>query len=77
LRWAAPIKYRRWPRLTQLFTFDRIRLGAFGPRGYLDEIRIGTTSQDVGFAIPEPSTYALLGLGAFAMAGVRRRQQKA
>ena len=38
------------------FTFDRIRLGAFGPRGYLDEIRLGTTSQDVGFAIADPST---------------------
>ena len=57
------------------FTFDRIRLGKFdGNSGYLDEIRIGTAYGDVS-PVPEPSTYALLGLGAL-VALLRMRSAK-
>jgi len=63
------------------FTFDRVRLGKFSGdnSGYLDEFRLGTTAEDVGFApIPEPSVMALLGLSALGYAAMfRRRNRKA
>lgn len=58
------------------FGFDRVRLGKFnGDSGYLDEIRIGTTANDVGFAaVPEPSVFALVGLSVLGLAAHRRRR---
>jgi len=56
------------------WSFNRIRPFAGGTNaasvnavaeGHFDEFRMGTTFQDV--AVPEPSTYALLGLGALAL----------
>lgn len=42
----------------------------------IDELRFGSNLADVT-PIPEPSTFALLGLGALALTTVRRRRQKA
>ena len=66
---------------TTNFTFNRIRPFAGNPsgvnpaaQGLIDEIRIGDTFFDVA-PVPEPSTYALLGMGALAFAfGFRRRK---
>ena len=55
------------------FAFNRIRLGGFHQQGYLDEIRIGTTAMDVGF-IPEPSSFALVGLSVLGFVANRRRR---
>jgi len=58
------------------FAFDRIRLGGFHEQGYLDEFRLGTTAEAVGFAaIPEPSAFAALaGLSVLGLAALRRRR---
>lgn len=54
--------------------FDTISIG--GANGHVDEIRIATTFADAftGTAIPEPSSFALVGLGALALLARRRRQ---
>jgi hypothetical protein len=46
--------------------------GNIGAEGYLDEFRLGTTWADVT-PVPEPSTWALFGLGALALLLYRRR----
>jgi hypothetical protein len=46
--------------------------GGIGAEGYLDEFRLGTTWADVA-PVPEPSTYALIGLGALALILYRKR----
>ena len=58
--------------LFRAFSLSQIRLGSFGSQGDFDEIRIGTTFADVS-PIPEPSTVALLGLGALGLLAMRRR----
>jgi hypothetical protein len=45
------------------------------PNYFLDEIRVGTTFADVT-VVPEPSTYALFGLGALVMGIAYRRKAK-
>ena len=50
-----------------VLTWDRVRIqsGQIGEAtGLVDELRIGTTYADV---VPEPSTVALLSLGAMAL----------
>lgn len=43
--------------------------------GYsVDNLVIGTEAVDVGLAVPEPASLALLGLGGLAMLGRRRKQ---
>jgi len=54
------------------FGFDRIRLGSFGSRGAIDEIRLGTTFRDVA-PIPEPASAMLLGAGLLTLVVRRRR----
>jgi PEP-CTERM motif len=44
--------------------------------GLVKEVKIGTVYKPVG-AVPEPSTYALMGLGLVGMAFVARRKQQA
>ena len=70
------------------FTFNRIRpfagnpnaaSGNIGAEGYFDEIRIGETFNDVTLApIPEPSTFAMFGLGALFLGWqmMRRRRNR-
>lgn len=53
--------------------FDRIVTTAETATMNVDEFRVGTTWQDVS-PIPEPSTYALLGLGLAALVFLRRRK---
>jgi hypothetical protein len=58
-----------------VFTFDSVRM--YGSGGYFDEIRIGTTAQDVGFtsAIPEPSAWVgVAGSVALSFVGLCRRR---
>ena len=56
------------------FTFDRIRLGKFNAgSGYLDEIRIGTTFDDVA-PVPEPSTWLGAGLLVGLVSWSQRKQ---
>lgn len=64
------------------FGFNRIRpfagnpsaeAGNIGAQGYLDEIRIGETFLDVT-PVPEPSTWALVGLGLLAFLKFRRKR---
>ena len=57
-------------------TFDRIRLqsGANAPTFDYDEIRFATTEAEVLSAIPEPSTFGLLGLTTVGIAALRRRR---
>ena len=54
--------------------FDTISIG--GANGHVDEIRIATTFADAFTAtvVPEPSSFALVGLGALALLARRRRQ---
>lgn len=60
----------------QTFTFDTIELGGADPINTsgsvtFDEFRMGTSAADV--VVPEPSTYALVLLGAGALYALRRR----
>jgi hypothetical protein len=54
------------------FTFNRVRIGAFGGTGFIDEVRIGTTAADAG-VVPEPTTAVLL-LGALGSCLLLRRK---
>lgn len=63
----------------QTFTFDAIELGGDDPVNTLgsvsfDEFHMGTSAADV--VVPEPSTYALVLLGAGALYALRRRGTK-
>jgi len=68
------------------FTFNRIRPFAgnpnaasenIGAEGYFDEIRIGETWADVTAApVPEPSTFAMLALGALFLGWRLKRNHK-
>jgi hypothetical protein len=66
------------------FDFNRVRPFAGNPsaqsgniaaQGFLDEFRIGETFSDVTLTpVPEPSTWALLGLGLLAFLKFRRKR---
>ena len=54
-------------------TTPMLSLAFYDVVGTIDDIRIGTTSADV-VPVPEPSVFALLGLGGLSLAALRRRK---